>query len=764
MDKKEPLLERYGHFVVKHPWWIICATLLFTALAAVGMKNFEFSNNYRIFFSEDNPQLLAFDALQNTYSKSDNLLFVLEPANGDIFTHNNLQAVVDLTKTAWQIPYSSRVDSVTNFQHSVAAGDDLNVTHLVVDPLSLAEEELQNIKQIAVSEPLLLNRLVSPSGHVTGVNVTVQLPGTNPMEALEIAEVAREMTADFNSRYPDIKVHLTGLVMLNNAFGEASIIDNKTLVPIMYGIVVLVLIVCLRSFSATFGVIFLILLSIFTALGLAMWSGIKLTPVSSSTPTIILTMAVADCVHLLVTLLHNMRIGHEKKQAIRESLRINFQPIFLTSATTAIGFMSMNFSDVPPFRDMGNIVAIGVSIAFFYSVSFLPALMAVLPIRTKLKDELDHRFMQRLAEFVITRRKWLLLINAVLAVSLISLVPNNELNDEFVKYFDQTIEFRKATDFLNANMGGIYSIEYSLQAGDAGAISEPEFLRKTDQFKQWLLQQPEVKHVNTVTDTFKRLNKNMHGDEQKWYRLPEQRDLAAQYLLLYEMSLPYGLDLNDQINIDKSGIRVIATMQDLSTVRMLEIEQRINQWIAQNLAGMKVEGASPTLMFSHIGKRNVINMLFGTIAALILISFILIVAFRSLKLGLISLIPNLIPAGMAFGIWALIDGRIGLSLSVVTGMTLGIVVDDTVHFISKYRRARQEKGYSSENAVRYAFSTVGIALWITSAVLVSGFLVLSTSTFAMNSGMGLMTAITIAVALVLDFLFLPPLLMSMERK
>jgi predicted RND superfamily exporter protein len=256
----------------------------------------------------------------------------------------------------------------------------------------------------------------------------------------------------------------------------------------------------------------------------------------------------------------------------------------------------------------------------------------------------------------------------------------------------------------------------------------------------------------------------MHGDNAEWYKLPESREMAAQYLLLYEMSLPYGLDLNDQINIDKSGIRVIATLESLSSNQMMVVEERVNQWLAQNMSQYKVDLASPTLMFAHIGKRNIVQMIIGSVVALTLISFLLLFAFKSVKLGLISLIPNLIPAGIAFGIWSLIDGRVGLGLSVVTGLTLGIVVDDTVHFISKYKRARTEMGLSSEDAVRYAFSTVGVALWITSAVLIAGFMVLSLSHFTMNGEMGLMTAITIAVALFLDLLFLTPLLMSLEKK
>lgn len=764
MMKSHTFVNRLGMFSLNHPWWVLLFSLVFVGLSGSGLKDIEFVNNYRVFFGENNPQLLAFDELQNTYSKSDNVMILVEPENGNIFTRESLQAIVELTKQGWQLPYSSRVDSISNFQHTIAEVDDLMVADLILEPLQMTEQQLQYVKQVALNEPLLKDRLISKTGHVAGVNVTMQLPGTNPMEAMEIAAVVRQLVADFKLEHPDLKLHLSGMVMMNNAFGEAAMKDNVSLVPMMYGIVLLVLIICLRSFTATFSVILLIVFSIIAALGLAIYAGVKLTPTSLMSPTIILTMAVADCVHLLVTFLHNMRLGYEKKQAMQESLRINFQPILLTSVTTAIGFMSLNFSDAPPFRDLGNIVALGVILALVLSVTLLPALMMLLPVRVKAKEELDNSVMKSLAAFVIRRRKVLLIGNSLLAVALMSFIPLNEINDEFVKYFDDSIEFRRATDFLNDNLTGIYNIEVSIDTGSSGGISDPVFLTKIQQFKLWLEQQPEVVHVNSITDTFKRLNKNMHGDQSEWYALPKQRDLAAQYLLLYEMSLPYGLDLNDQINIDKSGIRVIASMKNLSTKQMLDIERRLHEWMEVNFSEYSINAASPVLMFSHIGQRNIIRMLIGSLAALVLISMILIFAFRSVKLGLISLIPNLIPAGMAFGIWGLVDGQVGLGLSVVTGMTIGIVVDDTVHFISKYRRAKFEKGLSTEEAVRYAFSTVGVALWVTSLVLVSGFIVLSTSSFLMNSGMGLMTAITIAVALIMDFLFLPPILMTLDRK
>jgi len=168
-------------------------------------------------------------------------------------------------------------------------------------------------------------------------------------------------------------------------------------------------------------------------------------------------------------------------------------------------------------------------------------------------------------------------------------------------------------------------------------------------------------------------------------------------------------------------------------------------------------------MFAHIGSRNIRSMLTGTTVALVLISLILVFALRSVKIGLVSMIPNLAPAAMSFGLWGILVGEVGLGLSIVTSMTLGIVVDDTVHFLSKYLRARREQNLGSQDAVRYAFSTVGTALWVTSLVLIAGFLVLTHSPFKLNADMGLLTAITIAFALAADFLFLPPLLMKVDK-
>ena len=758
--------NRYADFIVNHPWRLLLLSFIVIIMTARGGAQLQFSNDYREFFSDDNPELLAFEELQDTFNKADNVMFVLAPKNGDVFTNETLSLVEELTEKSWQIPYSNRVDSISNYQHTIAEEDDLIVEDLVSDANSFSQKELNQTRDVAVNEPLLVHRLVSPKGHVTAINVTVQLPGKSLNEVSEVVAATRALRDQILAEHADVKIYLSGLSMMDNSFGESAQNDMQSLVPMMFAVVVVVLGFLLRSFTATISTVLVIFSAILFGMGSMGWLGWKITPPSASAPTIILTMAVADAVHLLVTFLHNMRAGQDKKSAMTDSLRVNLQPIFITSITTAIGFMSMNFSDVPPFHDLGNVVAIGVMFAFVLSVTMLPALMMVLPVRVR-QNKVDHTAdhpMTKLSDFVIMHARSLFWGMGLIAIALISLLPLNKIDDQFVEYFDETVEFRRDTDFTVENLSGIYDIHYSLKQGESGGINEPEFLRQVEQFANWLRVQEKVMHVRTVTDIYKRLNKNMHGDDPAYYRLPESRELAAQYLLLYEMSLPYGLDLNDQIDIDKSSTRLTVTFENLHTEEVLAYEQKIAEWLKQNTPDIEFVGASATIMFAHIGKRNVQSMLVGTTIALVFISFILMLALRSFRVGFISLAPNLLPAGMAFGIWGLMVGQVGMSLSVVTGMTLGIVVDDTVHFLSKYLRARREKGLNTEEAIRYAFNTVGVALWVTTLVLVAGFIVLAQSHFALNANMGTMTAVTIAIALIMDFLFLPPLLMKLEKK
>ena len=752
---------RYADWLIRNRWLVLIASVLITLFIASGARLLAFNNDYRVFFSEDNPQLQEFEQLQRTYTKIDNVLFAIESKDDNAFSNNALAAVEELTEKSWLLPFALRVDSISNFQHTYAEEDDLIVEDLVSGAQNIDALNLQLLKQVALSEPLLADRIVNKEGTVSGVNITFQMPQKSLDEAPQAVNAARALAAEIEAKY-DVKVRLTGMVMLSNAFFESTMKDMSTLVPIMYLVIIAIMYLLVRSISATISAVIVIMLSMMAGMGFAGHFGIQLTPPSASATTIIMTLAVADSIHILVSMFAGMRNGLSKHAALKESIQVNLGPVFLTSVTTAIGFLSMNFSDAPPFHDLGNITAVGVMMAFFLSITLLPALMAILPAKAAKSSTSIGSSMDKLAEYVISNQRKILLGSGLITIILVSSIQMNRLEDNFIGYFDKTQDFRIDSDFVTDELTGIYQLQYSLDSGENNGISNPAFLAKLDNFSNWLRSQPEVIHVNSISDTFKRLNMNLHGDDESYYRLQEDPELAAQYLLLYELSLPYGLDLNNQVNVSKSSTQIVVSLQDLGSTQLKSIAERGTQWLQDN-AGITAYGVGPAIMFSYISDRNIEGMLVGTGVAMILISLLIGIALRSVKLGFLSLIPNLLPAALAFGLWGLLVGEVNVAVSMVTGMALGIVVDDTVHFLSKYLRVRRQ-GLSAEKAVRYAFSSVGVAIIVTSIILVAGFGVLAQSSFGMNSNMAVLTAIAIIMALIADFLLLPVLLLKLDKK
>ncbi|EPR7135854.1 efflux RND transporter permease subunit [Vibrio vulnificus] len=750
-------------FSTRFSFWTLIISLIAIVATAMGAKNLYFRGDYNIFFDGSNAQLQAFDEIQTTFAKTDNIALVLAPKSGDVFDQRTLTQIQEMTEQAWQVPYSSRVDSLANYQHTEAVDDDLLVEDLLYQSYPLTAERIAKVRTIAMSEPLLVNALVSEKGDVAVINITMQMPGVDETaEVDEVVAYVEQMLSHYRAQYPDVTIYKAGIIAMNHSFAMAAQNDSATLVPTMLLVILVFLTIMLRSFLSVLATLVVIIGAIAATLGIVGWAGMFLHVASVNVPTLIMTLAVADCVHVIASMRHFMRQGMPKSQAIHRSVTLNFVPIIITSVTTAIGFLMMNMSDSPVLRDFGNLSALGVMIACVLSVSLLPALLNLLPVRFSAKQAAKSSdIMDKLADLVVHRRNVLLPLSIVVIAGSAALIPYNKVNDESVKYFDTSSEFRQAADFMEQRISGMTTMSIAIKTHQSQGIASPEFLAVLGEFTHWLREQPETDHVASLSDIYKRLNKNMHGDDNAYYALPAERELAAQYLLLYEMSLPFGLDLNNQVNVDKSSVKLQLTVKNLGSVELVALEERIYQWFASHAPQYQVVASSPSLMFAHIGETNMASMLSTLPITLILISALMIFALRSWRLGMISLVPNIAPAVIGFGLWALISGEINLGLSVVVTLTLGIVVDDAVHFLAKYQHARKE-GQNAEQAVRYAFHTVGRALWITTVVLVAGFSVLAMSQFRLNSDMGQLSAIVIFVALVIDFVLLPSLLMRFD--
>ena len=308
------MLQKYAEQVMKFRWLIIVVSFLAILGAAVGAKNLFFNNDYRIFFSAEDAHLQAFEKIQNTYTKNDNVIMVIAPDDGVVFKPKTLEAIEEITEQAWQTPYSTRVDSLSNFQHTQSVDDDMSVANLYEEAASLSADEAASFKSIVLNEPQLVHRLISEQAHVTAINITMEFPTElandagemikqdATKQALETVAHVRQLKANLLGKYPNHKVYMTGTVMLNNAFGEASIYDMSHLLPLALLLILVTVFLLLRSISGTFVTFVIVIVSTVTAFGLAGWMGIELTsPVmSESSSYLSLNQQSQDLKHQLL--------------------------------------------------------------------------------------------------------------------------------------------------------------------------------------------------------------------------------------------------------------------------------------------------------------------------------------------------------------------------------------------------------------------------------------------------------------------------------
>ncbi len=757
------LLHRFIGFIVNHPWLCIFLCLGWVGLSSLGLQRAQINVDHRALFAEDNIGLQRLDSIENEFSRDDSLIILVRPDNGNIFTESNLRLIQELTERAWSLPHTLRVDSLTNFQHTLVEGDDLTVVDLVPEAVDLSPSELKAIRDAALSEPNLVNNVVSEKGHAAAIIVSVLTDERSGEDSPQIVNAAEEIRSDLLKKYDGVTLQLAGMVAIRSASLAATETElTTTSIYSTLGVMVC-LFIMLRSFVSVLQTLLVVVCSILVAVGTVMFFGFELSPVMAGAPAIILTLAVADSIHLLISYQQMIRRGLVKKQAMYESLRINMQPVFLTSLTTAVGFLFLNSSKSPPFAEMANTVSIGVMAAWLLSMILLPALVMVLPQQKFRGGDHDHRIMDAFADFVVDNRIPVLVVSCVVFGGIALLSVKNEFNDIWEEYYDETFEVRRATDFMVQEITGNQRIQFAFPASGPAGIMDPEYMEGLDRFAHWARQHEHVRFVSTYSDTIKRLNRDMNGGDPAFYVIPHQRELISQYSLMFQMSLPFGLGLENQINMDQSAVRVNVVLGGVTSNDIMDFEQESSRWIRQNLpAYMHTSGIGFNLLLGELSLENAQGMLQGTALAIVVVSLLLIIALRSFRYGLLSMLPNLFPAIISFGIWALIDGQIGISTSIVACMTLGIVIDNTVHFLSKYLRVKRENNLDTVEATRYAFKTVGIALVATTLVISANFGMMAFSHYYPNASMGSLTAITVAVALSVNFLFFVPLLLLID--
>ena len=766
---KLALFDRLGHWlarlVVGRPRTVIAVSLALMATLGFGLRWAQFSTDYRLFFSQEDPGLMAFQRLERAFTKTDNVLFVVHAAQGSLYDREPLAAVQALTAAGWKLPHATRVDSLTNYQHATATGDDIRVGALVpMDAGHLSDAELAGIRDVATHEPLLFGSLVSRDGRTAAVNVTIRLPGSDPAEVAKVADAARALVTSVGQRFPTLDIRPSGMVFVNDAFMQASVVDMGRMIPLMCVVMLLGMLFIVKSKPATAALATCIAASAAGSMAVAGWLGYPLTPTSVAAPIIVLTVAIADGVHIVLSVMGGLRAGRERANAVAHAIEHHLEAVTYTWLTTIVGFLCLNYSDAPPVRHLANMTSVGVTVAYLLSITFLPALLVVLPVRapkTALRGGLH--IPTWLPNAVIRWRKPILGLTAVVTIATAVMAMRLETNDLFIQYFSPQLQFRKDADFTMKHLSGLYRVEFLLDAGAPAGVTEPRYLHDVERFTAWLRTQSEVDHVYSVTDIVRRVHQVASGGAVADYMIPNDKRMISEDLLLYEMNLPAGLDLTDRISVDKSSTRLSITIKDLSTRQLNAFVARTESWLQHHAPKpMWARATGPVVIFSQMSERNAKNMVQADFLSLGIILLCMVVLLRSWSLGIVSVILNVVPIVMGYGIWWLVVGDMNIVATIAASISLGIIVDDTIHFLTKFRQLRKEGG-TAEAAIKETMIEAGPAMMATGLILCMGFGVLTLSSFQMTSHLGWLSLIIIAIAPLTDLFLTPALVMFRER-
>ena len=746
------------------PLCIIISILILAGLAQ-GLSKINFNPDINAFFPENDTLTTSHLSIEDTYSSMDNAVIGIGVKEGTVFTNEVLSLIEDLTERAWKTPHSLRVDSLSNYSYVSADGDDLYIEPFLEGSSTYDLKTLKEKELIIEEEELAYGAIISKDKKTSLINIVFDPPREDiESEYQESLNYVLGFLEEARKNHPEVDLIISGIVYMEYQSPMLLKAQMPKLMPTAILVILLTLFLLLRSLVAVAGSFLVILMSVVSAMGSIGFMSGDIAQPFIMVPILIATLAVADCVHLFTLYFQNLDSSRKSKEAMLESLKLNLQPLFLTSLTTAIGFLSLNLAPVEPLRGIGNGVAVGVFLAFIFTVLLLAPIVSYFNVKQSKNINFQKNIARKLGKFSIKNYKRLLVIVPVISCFLMAFIPLNKTNDNPLEFYSERYTTSAAdSKWISQRIGGTFPVSYELNS--QGIVSDPEFLREVDKFSEWLASNKEVLHVSSLSKIMKNLNKTLHGKQEEWNIIPTEPDLSAQYLFFYEMSLPYGLDLTNSISQNKESIKLVASLKELGSLEYREFAKKVENYASQNMPEDMVSiGTGTRPIFAFMSNMLITQLTYALGIGIVLITATIILFFRSLRYGMLTSVTNLLPIGVAFGIWAIVSGEISMLVGIGMGTTLGIIVDFTVHFLSKYLHARRQKNLSAEEAVEYAFETVGFALIITSFSLILGFLVLLQAFFIPIHGFVLFSSIAFLSALIIDLLLFPALLITWDKR
>ena len=766
---REAFITRFARLVSDNPKRTLLVGFLVLTALFMGGGTLKTNMAYYIWFPKGDPRMEVLDKFEQRFGSDLTQILVVHSPSG-VFDEDSAKLIIELTDKMWKQPDVVRVDSLSNFAWTRAVGEDeVVVEDLLPKDKELTPELLAERKKAALEHDVLPGFLVSKDGKSTVIVGWLRPTKTDKDEKEynkfpEIAAALTKLKNEYDGR-GDHEVRIAGYPVLEAWLETDAPVLIQAVAPLMMGVFALLLFVTFRRVSGALLPFAIVVPTIFAAMGFMGWVGYFINPMTIAVPDLMIIIGVVACDNILHAYFRALDRGSTRKEATRYALEETLWPSLFANATVGIGFLSLIGMQSPPFIQLGVTVAVSTLVCWLFLAIILAPLMVLLPIRAKKKKveaaKKDGGGLEVLKEphpRAVVLAGWLdrnkvAIVAGWAAVCGISvyLAVNNEIRFEQAEWYDESTDVRQGMDAFRNRMGVSEMFEIVIDTGKEEGVKDPEFLKKVDQFDAWLTKRPEVVQTFSLIDILKETNRALYGGDQAQFRVPDNRRAVADELMLYTLQLPLGKSLNERVTLSNDALRLTLMSRARYSPVVMKFEDDIRAKAKE--LGLSIEITGRQLLFHRIQEYSLTNFFRSMASGTLAIALVLFLLFRSFRLGVLSLITNLVPILIGLGIVITLMGN---SYEVATVSTLvlalGVSVDDSIHFLTYYHQIRREQGMSERDAIARVWTTVGPAMLSSAIVLAAGYSLLITVPFPLIRDEGILMASILVVNFLADFI------------
>jgi predicted RND superfamily exporter protein len=758
-------IKAWAGTVIARRYLILGFCLLLLPIMLLRGPAIPFDNTTERYFVTDDPALVNFEYLIDLFGDYEYLIVGIEhlAAEGDVFNAETLTTIDEITRFFDSHRFVTQVRSLTNYQYTHADGDDLSTDYLIEDPDLLAQRPamLAEIRAIVRDEELALGTLVSEDLRHARITARVEYRNDTAAHKVALAQEFYQFIADQGLENGPYRLHYSGYPLLSERFETLVQEDMQLLIPVMGILLFVMLYLSFRSLIAMALPGLVIGIGVLGVNEIQSYLRIPHSTVDQALLPTLIIIGVGITVHVLVEFYHALQATPDSPAASRQAVRRLWKPAFFTAITTSAGFLALSVIRILPIRDFALLGAIGPLLLFLLAMTLLPVLLCFAsptPGRAlgTVSAGLVTRITGAIPGFTQKYRNAILLGGAACLLFAVYAVPRIQVDTNYVTQFKEQSTVRQDILYLDRIFKGVLTLDIILDSGQSEGIKDPEFLRQVEEFQTWLENRESTGPVNSLVDYLKEINQALNGDNPAYYRLPDSREMAAQFLLLYDSS-GANEDLSDIKDFDNRYLRLIVPMVNMAASAARVELQTIESHVNNNYPALDplLTGGMDLRTAQDVYAAEGMSRSFAT--ALLVISILFFLLFRSFKYGVLSVIPSVLPILLTGGIAGMLGIYLDLNTMLVGAMTMGIAVDDSIHVMSRYL-AVKKTGASTRQAIEHAMNESGRAVIFSSAVLIVGFSVFCLASFTTIIYVGLFGSIIMFLALIGDLILLPAIL------